>query len=190
MIPWPKSLPPRDTISRQIAGDSRAVKIRMAPMISTTRLVTALAVLALSAPALAQATYGNARYGYFLDIPPGFSRVEESGNGDGGRSSSKDGNATLVVWGSYLADRTFGHEIAWRADQDRADGWDVTYQKEQRGWAVWSGAKDGRIFYARAVPLCAGAVAYVRLEYAKADAKAFDPLVSRMAKSLRGGACR
>lgn len=160
-------------------------------MIPISRIVTALACLALSIPALAQAgvTYGNARYGYFVEIPSGFSPVAESDNGDGGRATSADGNATLLVWGSLLTDRTFGHEVAWRADQDRAHGWDVTYQKEQRGWAVWSGANDGRIFYARAVPVCAGAVAYFRVEYDKTRARAFDPVVSRLAKSLRAGKC-
>jgi hypothetical protein len=134
--------------------------------------------------------YGNARFQYWIDIPPGFSAVEEAENGDGGVSTSPDGKAELSVWGGYLEDRGFAAEAGWRADQDRADGWSLTYRRQRPGWAVWSGGKGGRIFYERAIPVCDGAAAYFRLEYDGTEAKAFDLIVARLAKSLRSGACR
>ena len=39
--------------------------------------------------------YLNARYGYSVEVPPGFSPIAEAGNGDGGTARSPAGNATL-----------------------------------------------------------------------------------------------
>jgi hypothetical protein len=152
-------------------------------------LSLAISTYASLAVAVGWGQYGNARFQYWIDIPPGFSKVEESENGDGGVSMSSDGSAELRVWGGYLSDRSLAAEAKWRADQDRSDGWTVTYQKQQAKWAVWSGAKGDRIFYERAIPTCDDAAAYFRLEYDKDQAAAFDPIVSRLGKSLRSGAC-
>lgn len=154
------------------------------------RVLIALSALSLPAVASDWARYNNARFQYFIDIPPGFSEVKESENGDGGISLSSDHAAQLNVWGGYLTDGNFAAEIKGRTDRDRSEGWSITYQKQRAKWAVWSGVKGARIFYERAIPTCDGAAAYVRLEYAKEQAKAFDPFVSRLAKSLRSGSCR
>jgi hypothetical protein len=134
-------------------------------------------------------SYGNARFNYWIDIPPGFPRIAEAENGDGGSSEASVGHAKLSVWGSYLSEGDFRQETKWRADQDRADGWSVTLERGGPGWAVWSGAKAGRIFYQRAIPGCNGAAAYFRLEYDKESAAAFDPVIVRLGKSLRSGKC-
>lgn len=156
----------------------------------TTVLTTvAVALTFAGASAADWSRYGNARFNYWVDIPPGFSKVKEPDNGDGGVSVSPQGKAELRVWGSYLTDRDFRSETKWRIDQDRADGWDVSLQKQQSKWAVWSGAKGDRIFYERAMPVCDGAAAYFRLEYDKAEAKAFDPIIVRLGTSLRSGKC-
>ena len=149
------------------------------------------AVFAAILPALAAAwtPYGNARYNYWIDVPPGFSAIEEAENGDGGTAKSPDGQAELAVWGGYLSDRDFPNEVKWRVGQEQADGWSVTYERHKAKWAVWSGSKDGRIFFERAIPVCDGAAAYFRLEYDKAAQKAFDPIVARLSKSLRAGDC-
>lgn len=153
--------------------------------------VCALVITACAAQALAAewSRYGNARFKYFIDIPPGFSAVREAENGDGGVSQSADGRATLRVWGHYLLEGSIREEATSRADDERADGWTVSYQQQGEGWAVWSGTKGSRIFYARAVPVCDGAAAYFRLEYDKNRAAAFDPVIVRLGKSLRSGRC-
>jgi hypothetical protein len=133
--------------------------------------------------------YGNARYGYWIDIPPGFSTVSESSNGDGGVSRSGDGKAELRIWGGYRTEGDFEHEIGWRIDQDRLDGWTVSYQRRNARWASWSGLQRGRIFYERAIPVCGDGVSYFRLEYGKDQRKTFDPLVNRLVTSLRSSKC-
>jgi hypothetical protein len=150
-----------------------------------------IALVLAAFPTLAAASdwhhYGNARFQYGIDIPPGFSSVAESDNGDGGVSRSSDGRAELAVWGNYLADRGFAAEAQRRIAQAGDDGWTITYQKQQARWAVWSGTKGNRIVYQRAIAACHDAAAYIRIEYDKDRAKAFDPIVARLGKSLHGG---
>ena len=154
-------------------------------------LLISLALFALTAPAIASdwKPYGNARFQYWIDIPPDFTGVKESENGDGGISLSADGRAELSVWAGYLAGDSFAAEVNWRIDQDRSNGWIIAYRKQQTNWAVWSGTKGDRIFYERAIPVCGDATAYFRLEYDKERKKTFDPIISRLVKSLRSGRC-
>ncbi|WP_280820049.1 hypothetical protein [Pseudaminobacter soli (ex Li et al. 2025)] len=134
--------------------------------------------------------YGNARYQYWVGILPGFSAISEADNGDGGVSQSSDGRTELRVWGGYLLEDNFKSEVKGRIDLVASDGWNVTYRKQAPTWASWSGLKGDRVFYERAVPVCDGAAAYFRLEYDKDQAKNFDPIVSRLVKSLKSGTCR
>lgn len=154
-------------------------------------LLVSLALFALTA--LAAATdwkpYGNARFQYWIDIPPSFMGVKESENGDGGSSLSPDGRAELRVWGSYLTEGSFAAEVSWRIDQDRSNGWIIAYRKQEVNWAIWSGTKGDRIFYERAIPVCGDATAYFRLEYNKEQKKTYDPIISRLVKSQRTSRC-
>jgi hypothetical protein len=153
--------------------------------------VSACSPLAFSSLANASdwGRYGNARFNYLIDIPPSFSKVQESDSGDGGVSSSANGGAELSVWGSDLGERSFADEIRWRADQDRSEGWTISYQKQFARSAVWSGRKGNRVFYARGIPVCDGAAAYFRLEYNQQQTTVFDSVISRLGKSLRSGKC-
>nr|WP_300309314.1 hypothetical protein [Halomonas sp.] len=130
--------------------------------------------------------YGNARFGYWIDIPPRFSAITEADNGDGGISQSSDGSAELRVWGRHLvlAD-DFQAEATRGIDKDVESGWNITYQKQQSDWVSWSGTKDGRTFYQRAIPACNNAIAFFRLEYEDNQKEAFHPVVERLAASLR-----
>ena len=159
--------------------------------LSGRALLISLALFALTAPAATSdwKPYGNARFQYWIDIPPDFTGVKESENSDGGSSSSPDGRAELRVWGSYLTEGSFAAEVNWRVDQDHSNGWIIAFRKQKANWAVWSGTKGDRIFYERAIPVCDDATAYFRLEYDKEREKAFDPIVFRLVKSLRSGRC-
>jgi len=156
----------------------------------TTWIAIALSVCSSLAVASDWSRYHNARFQYQIDIPPNFSRIEESQNGDGGVATSRDGGAELRVWGSHLIDRSFVDEANWRIGEDRRNGWNVTYEKRQPAWAAWSGLKGNRIFYERAIPVCDGAAAYFRLEYDREQKEAFDPIIAKLTKSLQSGKCR
>jgi hypothetical protein len=168
---------------------ARMVEAGVEIMRSAIRVALMLAVSSSFAMASDWRHYGNARFQYGIDIPPGFSGIVESDNGDGGVSRSVDGRAELAVWGSYLADRGFAAETGWRLDEDRRDGWTITYRKQAKTWAVWSGVKDNRIVYERAIAGCGDAAAYFRLEYDRDRAATLDSIVARLGKSLRKGDC-
>ncbi|WP_442583102.1 hypothetical protein ACSBOB_14570 [Mesorhizobium sp. ASY16-5R] len=81
--------------------------------------------------------YANARFGYAIDIPPGFSEVAEADDSDGGTSRPADGSAELAVWGAWLVDTGFSAEIAERMRGDEADGWALSYRRETVFGASW-----------------------------------------------------
>jgi hypothetical protein len=134
--------------------------------------------------------YVNVWYGYGVDIPPGFSKVEESGNGDGGFSSSSDGQFKLAVWGALASVGSFASDTRDRIQSDVKDGWEITYQQVDKQWASWSGKRDGRIRYARLIALCGEeARGGFWLEYPAEQVKAFDPIVNRLVKSFKHKIC-
>lgn len=155
-----------------------------------TGLLALLTAFALPAAASDWQRYGNARFQYWIDIPPGFSKIEEAGNGDGGVSTAPVGASELRVWGSYPTAGSLAAEARERQALDRRDGWAISYQTQNKSGAVWSGTKGNRIVYARAIPGCDRAMAYFRLEYDRERQKAFDPVISRLVKSFRSGDCR
>lgn len=151
------------------------------------RLVgAAIAVISSGASAADWARYDNPRFAYAIDIPPGFSDVSEAENSDGGVSISADDRAKLRVWGAYLIDRDFKSDVADRVRSDSSEGWDISYDRRTAGSASWSGSKDGRVFYARAMTGCDSAAIYFRLEYDRSQLKSYDAVIGRLVKSLHG----
>jgi hypothetical protein len=149
-----------------------------------------LAAVAIAVPSAATADawtrYDNARFAYAIDIPPGFSEIEEAANSDGGVSQSAHGRAELRVWGGYMVIGDFKSEIADRVRSDQAEGWKVSYDRRTAKNASWSGSKGGRIFYARAMQGCGDATIYFRLEYDRSNRVTYDDIVGRLVKSLHG----
>lgn len=158
----------------------------------TSRFAAGLIALALSGAALAAewSSYGNARFGYVVEIPPGFTAIREADNSDGGTSRSAMGHATLSVWGANLLDQTFTADVASRMSSATSEGWVLGYKVVTGRGANWSGLRGDRILYAHAVPRCRDQAAFVQIEYDASAKAAFDPIVSRVARSLRAdGAC-
>lgn len=144
-----------------------------------------LGLVVIPALAAAWSRYENGRYGYSIDIPPGFSEVDEAENGDGGVSTSDDGSAELRVWGGYLVVGDFKSSVADSVASDQSEGWTISYDSRKPGRASWSGSRGDRVFYARAVKACDDSAANFRIEYDRADLEAYDAIISRLVKSLR-----
>ena len=144
-----------------------------------------LLLMLLPAPAFAQSwePYVNARFGFAVDIPPGFTLVQEAENGDG-RTYAK-GEAKLLVWANRLTDGTFEDEVIVRRRAYLREGWDIGYDRQEAGWASLSGTLAGSILYYRIVALCDDAAASFVLEYPKSMKKEMSPVVGRLVKSLR-----
>lgn len=149
-----------------------------------------LVILFTTAPAaLAQnwGQYDNARFAYGLAIPPEFEGQGEADNGDGQVFTLDSRVARLAVWGGYfVSEPDFEAEARSRLEEDLADGWGLTAQSTTASWAEWSATKTGRVMHQRLIQLCDGqGYAALRLEYAQADRRRIDPLVSPLAASLK-----
>ena len=142
-------------------------------------------LLLLPAAAFAQSpeTYVNARIGFAVEIPPGFTLMQEADSGDG-RTYAK-GEARLLVWGNLLDGGLFEDEVATRRMAYLREGWDIGYNREEAGWASLSGTLAGSILYHRIIALCDDAAASFVLEYPRSMKKEMSPLVGKLVKSLR-----
>ena len=154
-------------------------------------LLAAAAVLAIASVASAAdwLRYDNARYAYSIEVPPGFGPVEEAQNGDGGVTRSAGGNAELAVWGSMIIDDDFRSEVASRIASDMNDGWDISYDVRRETAASWSGTRNGRILYSRALSGCDGTAGFFRLEMDASAKEAYDPVVTRLVKTFTRPGC-
>jgi hypothetical protein len=148
------------------------------------RLATLLCFVALPALAADWRPYANARFGYVIDLPADFSVTGQADNGDGMTLQSKDKAAELRVFGAAITEDDFAAEIKSRIGMDTGDGWAISYNKSSKKWASYSGARKDRILYVRAIALCNQAAGYFTLEYPKAGVKDYDPVVSRLVKTL------
>lgn len=158
------------------------------------RPLLALLLLLLPLPAMAAdwEHYTNVRFGYAIDVPPGFVAQGESDNGDG--QVFKTPTAVLTVFGGNVMEADFEAEVRVREGYASDDGWAITYQVSTPQKASWSGKRGARILYGRMIALCGGVqFGSFQLEYSSADLKAFNPIVDRLVSSLKatdgGGSC-
>ncbi|WP_432347238.1 hypothetical protein WMC41_05290 [Shinella yambaruensis] len=144
-----------------------------------------LLFLALPGAAFAQGwePYVNARFGFAVEIPPGFTLVQEADNGDG-RTYAK-GEARLSIWANHLATGLFREEVDDRRTTYLQEGWDLSYDRQTTGWASLSGTLVDSILYHRIIALCDDAAASFVLEYPQSMKAEISPFVGRLVKSLR-----
>ena len=144
-------------------------------------------LIALAAPALAAdwEPYGNARFGYTIEVPPGFEWGKEADNGDG--RSFRDGATRLLVWGGNITEDSFESAVAAAKAFAVADGWDITYEAVTPSWASYSGTRGQRVLYQRMIALCDMQYAAFRLEYSAVDIGKLEPVVERLVQTLQGG---
>lgn len=150
----------------------------------------------LLAPAVALGAdwtrYVNPLSGAAVDIPPGFAADgPATGAGDGKKFRAGNGRSAILVWGAPAGPGGFSSEMRARIASDEAEGWSITYRSETPDWAAWGGTRAGHVFFAKAIATCDGSqTANVRLHYPAADVPGFDPIVTRLSRSLaQDGAC-
>jgi hypothetical protein len=129
--------------------------------------------------------YDNARFGYTIDVPPGFEWGKEADNGDG--RAFRGGATKLLVWGGNITEDSFEGAVAAAKGFAEADGWGISYEATTPSWASFSGAQGKRILYQRMIALCDGAYAAFRLEYSAVELGELEPVVERLVQSLKGG---
>lgn len=147
-------------------------------------VAAALMLLALPALAANWGHYENGRFGFVIDVPPGFVARGESANGDGNRFTTP--TAELRAFAGYLVEESFEHEAAVGRQVWTEDGYKLTYQVTTPSFAVISGRKGARVLYERLVAICGGTTFMgFSLEYSVADLNAFKPVIDRLTSSLK-----
>jgi hypothetical protein len=142
--------------------------------------------LLIATPVLAApwGSYENARFGYILDIPPGYEGEGEADNGDGQIFTPASGTQLLRVYGGNALDG-FEETVKTAMGYARDDGWNLSYERVTPRWASFSGTKNGMIVYARAISLCGGdQYASFELQYPKRDLEKMNPVVERLVASF------
>lgn len=150
-------------------------------------LLTALALL-VATPALAQdwRAYTNPRFGTRAEVPRDWSMGPKPSNDDGRLFTAPDGSATITIYGSLHVQDSIDEAMTLHATPQ--PGETITYKQRSKRTITVSGMKGERIFYRRAVLSCRDRIWNgVAIDYPAADKQRFDALVTRVAKSLRGG---
>lgn len=153
------------------------------------RTATAALILALAVPAGAHAasfrTYVNERFGSTADVPEDWAPAEAPANGDGLRFVSPDGQAWIIVSGSFQVGSLSEAVALLEAPND---GEQVTYHHRETRLVVVSGLKRDRIFYRKSILSCRDTVwNSIAFEYPAARKQVFDVIVTQVAKSLKPG---
>lgn len=151
------------------------------------RIVLLLLTL-LATPAFAQdwGHYANPRFGFSIDIPPGFELASQADNGDGATFYNASGAMDLAVWGANLLE-DFDAEAQQAQAFATEEGYNLTYQATTSQWTSFSGTAGGKIIYQRMELLCDGqSWAAFRLTYGKRDIEAMNSVVERLMQSLEG----
>ncbi|WP_363348356.1 hypothetical protein [Methylocystis echinoides] len=148
-------------------------------------LVALMAFMSAAAQAESFQRYHNDRFGVTADVPTGWRMGAAPENDDGRVFSSPDGFAEIIVSGGFAV-LPISEEIALKLKPETGET--IDYKSQGRDRLVVSGRKGDRIFYRKSLLGCSGTVwNSVSLDYPAAAKAAFDPIVARVAGSLRGG---
>jgi hypothetical protein len=151
------------------------------------RVVLLMLALLLVAPVYAQGWggYEDARFGFSIDIPPGFENVARGVELQ--TFIAAGGTQVLTVRGGSVLPGSF--DDIWRETQSfyRDAGWTLRYAPAPPNWTSFRGVRRDRMLYVKIIPLCGGTRQYAMfaLEYAEQDAAALDPVVGHLAASLK-----
>ena len=157
-----------------------------------TSLTLAALMVQLTQAAIAQdwTPFGIRRFGFIVDVPPGFVYVRSlSEDRQGGAAfQNADGDA-IVVWGIALPIRDFRDNVEALMAQQQDEGLEITYKRITPKWAAYSGLKDGLIRYVKAITVCDDRVAFFLIDYDRDAKRDYDPVVTQMEKSLKREGC-
>lgn len=148
-------------------------------------IAAALVFVSVAVAAPGWSAYHNARFGTTADVPAGWKMEPPPENDDGRIFVSPDGTARIIVSG-ILALSSPDEEMARKLEAPQ--GGVITYSRRGGRWAVVSGLKGDRIFYAKSILSCGDQVWNdLWIEYPAADKAKYDALVAHVAASLRSG---
>ena len=152
---------------------------------SLAAMVTVILLAASPAKAGGWLTYQNDRYGTTIDYP-GVFKMQPPPDADDGRAFKSADGADFTVSASYFAlDLTVAKYRDYIV-KNLDPGSTVNYQAHGKNWFVISGTKADNIFYEKHL-LSHGMNEDFVMSYPASAKRTYDPIVARMAKSLRSG---
>jgi serine/threonine-protein kinase len=132
-------------------------------------------------------TYFNSRFGTSITYPARFT-PGRAPDADDGLSFTADDGGKLAVWGSLnaLEHDLPGLEAFLRENPKENEK--ITYRAAGKNWLVLSGTRGDRLFYTRYVLSHRNGVENAfEISYPATLAARYDPIVARIAKSLKAG---
>lgn len=134
-------------------------------------------------------TYANARFGYSIAYPVGVLYPQgEADNGDGQKFLSRDGRATMLVYGGHQLDTVSISDMYEAASKERSlsgASRTVTMKVLKKDWFVISGYAGERVFYQKTM-LRDGVIKTFIIEYDRSQRSLYDPITARVARSFVG----
>lgn len=145
-----------------------------------------LALQCAQAHAVDWKRYDNPRFGTVILVPSGFVAETPSVNGDGASFVSADGRARIAVYASRAPSVVTVDFDGYREWLAAEVGIAISYRAHGRGWFVISGRKGKDITYIKVVAGCTdrSVAHHVRISYPADEKQKYDPIVSRVARSL------
>lgn len=99
-------------------------------------------------------------------------------------NGSADG-ASLICSGIFNVSEDTPKSFVTDEKASKEAGYEITYSKTGKNWAVLSGLKDGKIFYERRLFGKEGVIHTIWIDYPPAVRAKYDPLVGAIAGSLK-----
>jgi hypothetical protein len=150
------------------------------------RIAAVLAVVLLTLSGAAEAAewghYEDARFGFAIDVPPGFAAADEAGDG----AAFATPVARLRVFGGTVLSGDFEGAVRQRQQTAAGQGWTITDQMTAPNGATFSARKGAHLLFSRMIPLCGGQqFAMFEFDYFVADMTKLEPVIGRLAQSLK-----
>ncbi len=133
------------------------------------------------------ATYANPRFGTTADYPADLFTVQDPSpeNGDGASFRTADGRAQLSIYGAYNVENDTPQSYVAKIDELKG----ATYKRVSSVFYAVSGASGADIYYDRCnfPPGNDDILNCFHITYPAAEKAVWDPIVTRISKSLRSG---
>ncbi len=133
------------------------------------------------------ATYANPRFGTIADYPADLFTVQDPPpeNGDGASFRTADGRAQLSIYGAYNVENDTPQSYVAKNDEFQS----ATYKRVTSEFYAVSGTSGTDIYYDRCnfPPHNDDVLNCLHATYPAAEKAFWDPIVTRISKSLRSG---